>query len=205
MHAQHRPDAPDPAENDEADLQDLLRRVADRDEPALGSFYDCTLSRVYGLILRVVRNAADAEEVVGDLYLQVWERAGDYKPGRGTVLAWLRTLAWSRAMDRQRRGRRFAREVQLHPHDQDDAYTECESLGAEAMMTAWSSAQAVQRAFSALSEVQRRILTLAFQQDMTHQEIAALIRMPLGTVKSHARRGLAALREALPGGSCDDV
>ena len=186
-------------ESDEVELQALLRRVAVRDEQALGSFYDRTLSRIYGLILRVVRNPADAEEVVGDLYLQVWERAGDYQPGRGPAIAWLKTLAWSRAVDRQRRGRRFASEVELHPEGGDGAYTECESQSAEFAVMAWSSAQAVQRSFSALSEIQKRILTLAFQQDMSHQEISAATRIPLGTVKSHARRGLALLRAAVGG------
>jgi RNA polymerase sigma-70 factor (ECF subfamily) len=191
--------------SDESELQGLLCLIGQRDEQALGRFYDQSLSRVYGLILRVVRNPADAEEVVSDLYLQVWERASDYQPARGSVTAWLKTMAWSRAVDRQRRGRRFVREVDLHPDQEDAAYTECESLSAEAAAQAWSSAQAVQQAFKALTEVQKRILTLAFHQDMTHQDIAALTQLPLGTVKSHARRGLAALRDALGVESSDHV
>ena len=196
MNAQPGP-AESQTDSEQIELQSLLARICDRDEQALGCFYDQTLSRVFGLILRVVGNQADAEEVAGDLYMQVWERAADYQPGRGPVLAWLRTLAWSRAVDRQRRGRRFAREVELHPEAQDGAYTECEDLSAEVVATAWSSAQAVQRAFCALSELQKQILTMAFQQDMSHQEISKLTQIPLGTVKSHARRGLASLRVAL--------
>lgn len=199
MNPQPRTRAQDHFECDEGELRGLLSQVAKHDEQALGSFYDRTLSRVYGLILRVVRNPADAEEVVSDLYLQVWERAGDYQPERGPAIAWLRTLAWSRAVDRQRRSRRFAREVELHPEAADGAYAECESQSAELAVMAWSSAQAVQRSFSALSDAQKRILTLAFQQDMSHQEISVATRIPLGTVKSHARRGLAALRQALGG------
>jgi RNA polymerase sigma-70 factor (ECF subfamily) len=204
MNAQRDPILTSP-ESDEPELQGLLRAIGAHDEMALGRFYDCTLSRVYGLIQRVVRNPADAEEVVSDLYLQVWERACDYQAERGSVTAWLKTMAWSRAVDRQRRSRRFAREVDLHPDQDDAAYTECESLSAEAAVMAWTSANAVQRAFRVLSDVQKQVLTLAFQQEMTHQDIAAMTQIPLGTVKSHARRGLAALREALGGQSSDHV
>lgn len=204
MNAQpgHMPLAPD---NDESELRGLLGAICERNEQALGQLYDCTLGRVYGLILRVVRNPADAEEVVSDLYLQVWERARDYRPERGSVSAWLKTMAWSRAVDRQRRARRFAREVDLHPDQDEAAYTECESLSAEAAVMAWASANAVHQAFAVLTDVQKRVLTLAFQEEMTHQDIAAATNLPLGTVKSHARRGLAALRGALGGESSDHV
>jgi RNA polymerase sigma-70 factor, ECF subfamily len=185
----------------------LLAQIAGRDARALASFYDATLSKVYGLILRVVRNPADAEEVVGDLYLQVWDQAGAFDPARGSALAWLRTLAWSRATDRSRRYRRHAMDVALHPEDDSAAYAhaECEELAPEALASAWSSARAVQRAFAVLSDVQRRILTLAYQQDMSQQDIAHATGLPLGTVKSHARRGLALLREALGGEDSDHV
>ena len=191
--------------SEQAELQALLLHIADRDESALGRFYDLTLSRIYGLILRVVRNPADAEEVVGDVYLQVWEKACDFRSERGCVLAWLKTLAWSRAVDRQRRGRKYAMEVELHPEGTEPAYTQCEGQHAEAALLAWSSADAVAKAFQVLSDVQKQILTLAFHQDMSHQDIAQQTGLPLGTVKSHARRGLAALRTALGGGSSDDV
>lgn len=192
-------------ELEQAELCALLSRIAVRDAPALGELYDRCLSRVYGLILRVVRNPSDAEEVVSDLFLQVWEKAVDYRPDRGAALAWLRTLAWSRAVDRQRRQRRHASEIELHPEGEESAYAECEDLEPESAAAAWSSARVVRQAFQTLSDVQQQVLTLAFQQDMSHQDIANRIGMPLGTVKSHARRGLAALREALGGEGSDHV
>ncbi len=184
-------------ELEQAEICALLTRLAARDAAALSELYDRCLSRVYGLILRVVRNSADAEEVVSDLFLQVWDKAADYQPDRGTAMAWLRTLAWSRAVDRQRRQRRHALEMELHPEDGEDTYADCEQLQPETAAAAWSSARAVQAAFGNLSEVQKQILTLAFQQDMSHQDIASHTGMPLGTVKSHARRGLSSLRAAL--------
>ena len=186
-------------ELEQAEICALLSRVAARDAAALGELYDRCLSRVYGLILRVLRNPADADEVVGDLFLQVWEKAGDYQPGRGSALAWLRTLAWSRAVDRQRRQRRHASDIELHPEGEQSTYAECEDLEPETAAAAWSSARAVRQAFQMLTDVQQNVLTLAFQQDMSHQDIASHIGLPLGTVKSHARRGLAALRAALGG------
>lgn len=188
------------AGQDEDDpIAGLLAQVARGDAAALGRLYDASLSAVYGLILRVLRNDADAEEVVGDVYLQVWERAGDFDPARGAALAWLRTLAWSRAIDRQRRQRRHGLEVPLHPDEDSPAYAwmECEGLRPEEAASAWSSARAVRQAFSTLTDIQQRILHLAFEQDMSHQDIARHTSLPLGTVKSHARRGLAALRAAL--------
>ena len=190
---------------DESQLTSLLCSVARQEADALGRFYDLTLSRVYGLILRVVRNPADAEEVVSDLYLQVWEKASDYCAERGSVLAWLKTMAWSRAVDRQRRERRHGIEMPLHPDEDDDAYTECEGLTVEQAAEAWSSGRAVKVAFMELSDIQRKILTLAFHEDMTHQDIAELTSLPLGTVKSHARRGLTALRAALGVQDSSDV
>lgn len=191
---------PLPSAGDEEQLASLLRSVAGRDAQALARFYDLSLGCVYGLILRVVRNPADAEEVVSDLYLQVWDKAAEYCRERGSVLAWLKTLAWSRAVDRQRKCSRHAGEVELHPEAVEDAYTECEGLSVEQTAEAWSSARAVQATFATLSDIQRQVLTLAFHQDMSHQDIATLTRLPLGTVKSHVRRGLASLRQALLAG-----
>lgn len=182
---------------DQGQLANLLGAIAVSDSQALGRFYDLTLGRVYGLILRVVRNPADAEEVAGDLYLQVWEKACEYRADRGSVIAWLKTLAWSRAVDRQRRDRHRNQEMPLHPEDDSPAYTECEEQSVEQLAQAWSSSRIVQQAFAVLSDIQKQVLTMAFHEDMSHQDIAARICLPLGTVKSHARRGLASLRQAL--------
>ncbi len=197
-----------PATIDETLLKGLLRRIADRDSTALSQLYTLTLGRMHGMVIRVLRNASDAEETVGDLYLQVWDKAADYVPERGSVMAWMLNMAWSRAVDRLRRGRRHSRDVSLHPEDGEDAYRDCEGLDAEQSAAAWTSARALRDAFSALTEPQRLVLTLAFYDDMTHLDIAAKTDLPLGTVKSHARRGLATLRAALALGGLegsDDV
>ena len=138
---------PDPASLpstvDDTLLKGLLGRIAERDSSALSELYALTLGRMHGMVMRVLRNPSDAEETVGDLYLQVWEKARDYLPERGSVMAWMLNMAWSRAVDRLRRGRRHARDVSLHPEDGEDTYRDCEGLDAEQSAAAWTSARAI--------------------------------------------------------------
>jgi RNA polymerase sigma-70 factor (ECF subfamily) len=194
------PSIPAPvADPDEAQLVALIGRIRAGDAEALGALYDLALGRVYALALRVLRQPQDAEEVVGDVFLQVWDRAISYCPERGAVMAWLLTLTWSRAVDRLRRGRRQRLEQPLHPDAPEDAYTPGEDEPAPVLIERLDQAQAIQRAFATLTPAQRRVLELAYQEELSQPEIAQRTGLPLGTVKSHARRGLAALRAALQG------
>lgn len=189
--------------DDAAQLAALLERISQRDSDALSQLYQLTLGRIYAVAMRVLENPADAQETVGDVYLQVWSKAADYSSERGEPMAWLQTLAWSRALDRRRRRQRNAREVELHPEETQDAYTECEEISVEQAAERWWSARAVRRAFVELSEPQQVVLRLLFEEDMSQQEVAEKTGWPLGTVKSHSRRGLAVLREALLRGGQD--
>ncbi|WP_176693108.1 sigma-70 family RNA polymerase sigma factor [Arenimonas terrae] len=192
------PSAP-PLDPDEAVLVALIGRIRFGDADALGQLYDLALGRVYGLALRVLRQPQDAEEVVSDVFLQVWDRAVSYCPERGAVMAWLLTLAWSRAVDRRRRGRRQRLEQPLHPGGADEAYTPGEDESAPVLIERLDQAKAIRRALEALTPAQRRVLELSYQEELSQPEIAQRTGLPLGTVKSHARRGLAALRAALQG------
>lgn len=176
---------------------ELICRIAKQDADALAELYELTVSRVYAVAMRVLRHAADAEEVISDVYLQVWEKANRFEAERGTVMAWMNTMAWSRAVDRLRKTRRECVQQSLHPDDLEDTYKECEELNAEQIAESWSSAKAIQKALQGLSEIQQKVLRLAYTQDLSHQDIASTLNLPLGTVKSHCRRGLAALREVL--------
>mgnify|MGYP006158020815 CR=1 FL=1 len=183
----------------EAELVALVARLRFGDAEALGRLYDLALGRVYAVALRVLRDPGDAEEVVSDVFLQVWEQAATYCPERGAVMAWLQTLAWSRAVDRLRRLRRHRVPEGLHPDALPAAYTPGEGDPAEGLLDALGNAARVREAFARLSPAQREVLALAYGEDLSHPEIAARTGLPLGTVKSHARRGLAALRAALAG------
>ncbi|MBW8368082.1 MAG: sigma-70 family RNA polymerase sigma factor [Arenimonas sp.] len=182
---------------DESALVALMGRIRFGDADALGTLYDLALGRVYGLALRVLRQPQDAEEVVSDVFLQVWDQAVSYCPQRGSVMAWLQTLAWSRAVDRLRRLRRQRLEQPLHPEGGEDAYTSCEDLPVDTLLEHLGNAQALRRAFETLTPAQRNVLELAYHEELSQPEIAERTGLALGTVKSHARRGLAALRQAL--------
>lgn len=183
---------------DDAALVALLGRIRFGDADALGQLYDQTLGQVYGLALRVLGNPQDAEEAVADVYLQVWDRAASYCPERGAVMAWLQTLAWSRALDHRRRSRRKS-PPGLHPDASELTYTESEDPSPEQMAERHGRAGRVRAALDALAPGQRRVLELSCYEELSHAEIAERTGLPLGTVKSHARRGLAALRSAMDG------
>ena len=183
----------------EAELVALVGRLRFGDAEALGRLYDLSLGRVYAVALRVLRDPADAEEVVSDVFLQVWEQAAAYCPERGSVLAWLQTLAWSRAVDRLRRLRRHRAVEPLHPDATVAAYASGEGDPGEVMLASFGNARRVREAFAALTPAQRQVLSLAYGDELSHPEIAERTGLPLGTVKSHARRGMAALRAALAG------
>lgn len=176
---------------------ELMRRIVEHDSRALAELYELTVARIYAVVMRILRHAADAEEVVSEVYLQVWEKASSFQSDRGSVIAWMNTMAWSRAVDKLRKTKRELIQQSLHPEDLDAAYMECEELNAEQIAESWSSSKVLLKALQELSEIQQRVLRLAYTEDLSHQEIAAALNLPLGTVKSHCRRGLTALREVL--------
>lgn len=173
---------------------DWIIAMAQRDEAALAAFYDATLSRVYGVALRITRHEADAEEAAMDTYLQVWRDAAAYRPDRGSPLGWMLTIVRSRALDRLRRRDR------AEPHPEPDALMADAQSGEGDpgdLLLACKVNSVLHRALAALPPLQRQLVALAFLRDLSHGEIAVLTAIPLGTVKSHLRRALLRLREDL--------
>ncbi len=180
--------------NSPAVLIKIVERMACGDQSALSELYDATSRFVYGLCMRILSDAADAEEVTLDVYSQAWRQASRYDQTRGVPTTWLLTLAHSRSIDRLRsRGGRTAREEGL------DAVAELPALSADPESSSSLSQRAsfVRRALSRLSPEQREVLELAYFEGLTHVEIADRIRLPLGTAKSRIRLGLARLRQSL--------
>ena len=181
-----------PTEHDAVDA--LVARIAQRDQAALAQLYDATAGRAYALARRITREVRGAEEVVSDVYLQVWQQASRYDAARGRALTWLLTICRSRALDHLRR--RDAAELHPAPDTlRPDLYRgDNDPLDLAAALERDSYVRA---ALATLGETERRLLGLAFFRGLSHQEIADHTGMPLGSVKTVLRRALQALRERL--------
>jgi RNA polymerase sigma-70 factor, ECF subfamily len=174
---------------------ELIRGAAGGDQHALAALYDATSRTVYGLLLRILSDASAAEEVLVDVYEQVWRQAGLYSRERGSPLAWLTTIARSRAIDRLRRGRR--EQQQTEPLECAAVSALSTSASAEDEVRAGEVRAVVRAALDALAPEQREVIELAYYGGMSHSEIAAARGLPLGTVKTRTRLGLMRLRETL--------
>ena len=188
--------ATDTAESRKRDqeLIDLVRKIAEGDQSALATLYDSTNRLVYGLILRVLSDASTAEEVLLDVYTQVWRQASTYDTSRGAPLAWVTTIARSRAIDRLRSG--WQDQMRKEPLEAiGDAPTGAESP--EEATVASERQKFVREALAQLTPEQREVIELAYYSGLSHSEIAAKLNQPLGTVKTRTRLGMMKLREAL--------
>jgi len=176
------------------ELISLVQRIAKGDQAALAALYDGTNRLVYGLILRVLGDSSTAEEVLLDVYTQVWRQAASYDTGRGSPLAWLTTIARSRAIDRLRSG--WQDQQRKEPLD---LLTDRETgvANPEEMTVASERQRFVRSALALLSPEQREVIELAYYGGLSHSEIAIKLNQPLGTVKTRTRLGMMKLRDAL--------
>ena len=180
-------------DNDEA----LMKRMARQDQEALSALYDRHRSVVFSLALRILRDRAEAEEVLTDVFFQSWKSAGGFDPLRGSVVGWLITLCRSRAIDRLRaRGRRDASLAALAA-DPLQTVPLAAGAGPEESTEIRHRSARILAAMGALSTEQRGALELAYYSGLSHSEIAEKLGEPLGTVKTRIRQGLLALRESL--------
>jgi RNA polymerase sigma-70 factor (ECF subfamily) len=174
-------------------LEELVAAAARGDEQAFAELYDQTSPRVYGMVLRVVRDPAQAAEVTQDIYLEVWRQSARFDAGKGTVLPWLLMIAHRRAVDRVRSAQssmvRDDKYALLHEERPYDSVSEQVQTSLEA--------QRVRRVLDDLTPAQREAVTLAYFGGYTHTEVAQLLRIPLGTVKTRIRDGLIRMRDAL--------
>ncbi len=162
----------------------LMARLAAGDPLALAEFYDRYAGLVNALALRILRDGADAEDVVQEVFLQAWRQAARFDTGRGTPEAWLCTIARSRALDRLRK--RTSR------REESDA-----SAPVATAAPRNEEALAVRKALAGLTDDQRQALELAYYEGLTQTEIAARLAEPLGTVKTRMRTAMIRMREVL--------
>jgi RNA polymerase sigma-70 factor, ECF subfamily len=174
-----------------AQLRELLEGIATGNESAFTEFYDATSSRVYGAVLHILRSPGVAAEVTQQVYLAIWRQPCRYDPAKGSVLAWMMAMAHRYAIDRART---------LSKEPSDGRYTAngdrlFDRLSNE-IETRFDADQA-REALRSLPEVQRQAVRLVYFNGYSQTEVARLLGLPLGTVKSRIRDGLIGLRNAL--------
>ncbi len=182
------------AERDALDLV-AMQRILAGDDAGLAELYDRHAPLVFGVALKIVRDQNDAEDVVHDAFVTIVERADQFRPDRGSVIAWLVTTVRNLALDRARRRTRRAQIT-----DEELRYEPNEPVpDPEALSWLEHRRAAMIAALDHVPEAQRRTLEVAFFEGLSYPEIAEREGVPLGTVKSRAARALAALRAVLEG------
>ncbi|MDJ1114952.1 ECF RNA polymerase sigma factor SigK [Microbacterium dauci] len=172
---------------------ELLVRVATGDQSAFAELYDMLSSRVFGLIRRVLVDPSQSEEVLQEVFLEVWQSASTFAPNKGQGRSWILTIAHRRAVDRVRSSQASTdRDVRIGARD---AHTPQEGVAEQVELRI--EGRRVVRALGTLPDPQREALTLAYFGGYSQSEIAALVGAPLGTIKTRMRDGLSRLREEM--------
>ena len=175
-----------------------MRRLKAGDERALGELYDLLAPWVLGLALRILQDEDEAEEVTGDVFVQVWRRIHQHDGRRGPLVPWVLSIARNKALDALRRRRRWWRKAERWERAGGvGEAVEPAAAAHEAAVPGWPVHREVHAALAALPDEQRRVVLLAYFEGLTHSEIALRLDQPLGTVKTRLRTAQANLSEAL--------
>jgi RNA polymerase sigma-70 factor (ECF subfamily) len=173
-------------------------RMASGDSSGLAALYDRHARAIYSLAIRILADAAEAEDVVQDVFTQAWRQASRYDATRAPVAGWLMIITRARALDRLRRRRSRITETEIdasvrHPGDPGPSQ--------EALAITAEQAERLRGALGVLPDGQRTAIELAYYQGLSQSDIAERLQQPLGTIKTRIRSGLLKLREALTGGA----
>ena len=185
-----------PQEDARAEEFDLLRRIAQRERSAFEDLYSRYVNILYASALKFVKEDADAQDVVQDVFIQIWDKAKLYDPAKGKPLTWALTLTRNRAIDRIRA---IQRRTRLRDEFEQETFVD-ESAGVREALSgvdASEKGQILRKAVSQLSPQQKKVIELAYFGGFTQTEISEKLGEPLGTVKARARRGLLKLKELL--------
>ena len=174
-------------------LNDLLGQVAEGDQAAFGQLYDQCAGRVLGLVRRLLKDVAQSEEVTQEIFLEVWQNAKRYDPAKGSATTWILTMSHRRAVDRIRSSQSTRdRDTRIGLRDMETEYDSV-SESVEVRVEHERVGQAMLR----LTELQRQAVTLAYYGGYSHSEVAEMLKVPIGTVKTRLRDGMIRLRDEL--------
>lgn len=173
--------------------EDLIHRVAQGDEAAFAELYDAVSPTVFGLVRRVVRDPAQSEEVTQEIFLEIWQNAVRFDADRGKAMSWILVIAHRRAVDRVRSAQASStRDLRQGIKEYQESYDDVADQ-VEVRM----ESERVLRALESLTESQQQAIKLAYYGGYTHTEVAALLDLPVGTVKTRIRDGMIRLRDKL--------
>ena len=171
----------------------LLARIVGGDQAAFGALYDEISPRVFGLVRRLLVDHAQSEEVTQEVFLEIWQSAARYEPSKGGASTWILTMAHRRAIDRIRASQSSRdRDVKIGIRDYVSEYDNV----AQTVETTIEH-ERVKEAMTQLTELQRQAVTLAYYGGYSHSEVAQLVSVPIGTVKTRLRDGMIRLRDEL--------
>jgi RNA polymerase sigma-70 factor (ECF subfamily) len=176
-------------------LATLLSRCGLRDRRAFEELYEATKSKLFAVSLRIVRDRQIAEEALQDSFVNIWNNAGTYLTAKAAPMTWMTAIVRNRSLDIVRRPR-------LETQDEDDFFTqnfEDVAPGPQEMLAQGREAALVENCMQGLDADQRQTISLAFFHGLSHSEVAGHLHKPLGTVKTHIRRGLLKLKGCLEG------
>jgi RNA polymerase sigma-70 factor (ECF subfamily) len=179
------------------ELDALLRWVARGDRDAFATVYDLTKTRVYGLVVRVLRDPGYSEETTQEVFLEVWRTASEYDPAKGSALAWLMTMAHRRAVDRVRAEQAGSRrESRYGAATAEPASAAAHDPVADSAI-AGDERRRVAECLDGLTDAQRQCIELAYYEGLTYSEVSQRLAANLSTIKSRIRDGLRGLRNCL--------
>jgi RNA polymerase sigma-70 factor (ECF subfamily) len=175
------------------ELVQLMGRISNGDQAAFADFYDATSRTVYGIVLRVLRDRAQAEEVAQEVYVEAWTSAPRFDAALGSPTGWLNTIAHRKAVDRVRSSERNLAREQRH----FNAETQRVTADTSDIVVAQDESQRVREALEQLPEAQRTAVRMAYFEGRTYREVAEFLELPLGTVKTRIRDAMKRLRHHL--------
>jgi RNA polymerase sigma-70 factor (ECF subfamily) len=175
------------------ELVELMGRIAKGDQAAFADFYDATSRTVYGIVLRVLRDSAQAEEVAQEVYVEAWTSAPRFDAALGSPTGWLNTIAHRKAVDRVRSSERNIAREQRH----FNAETQRVTADTSDIVVAQDESLRVREALDRLPESQRTAVRMAYFEGRSYREVAESLELPLGTVKTRIRDAMKRLRTSL--------